>query len=180
VKAPGQTEGEVVDDPLQSIDDLGVIAATLGVEVPWEHGTDEDADPEERRLLDWRFHGIHPDDGEYLTFDGEEGFAAVLDHPPLGVPGDHPLGLYRIGPQGDRVGDPSAGATPVAATVDQAGAYVSGRVEDPDSPPIALVVDGTIVAVPEVVDGRFLAMVPDRFRPRSIDEMEVVRLGPAP
>ena len=180
VKAPGQRRAEVVDDPMQSIDVLGVIADELGADVPWAHGTPDDADPEERQLLDWRFHGIHPDEGEYLTFDGAEGFAAVLDHPPLGVPGDDPLGLYRIGPGADAIGGPLVDAPPVEATVETAGAYVAGRVEDPDPPTIALVVDGTIVATPEVVDGRFLAMVPDRYRPEGPDDVHVVRFTETP
>lgn len=192
VKAPGQAEGEVDDVPMQTIDILPTVAAMLGVDLPDEvdgvpagerrAGSASD----ERQILDYRFHDLHPTgDDDFVRFDGEEGFARVLAHDPLGEPGGG-LGPYRVGPDADLIGwplDALGGPTvgePVATTaaVATTGAYVSGTVAADPPTRLALVIDGEVTATPTAYqeapgDSQFFAMVPDRWRVDDPDEVEV-------
>lgn len=180
IKAPGQRRGAADDVPMQTIDILPTIAERLGLELPEpvdgvpagerEAGTASD----ERVILDYRFHDLHPTgDDDFVRFDGEEGFARVLSHDPLGEPGGG-LGPYRVGPDADLIGVPlddlvvgePAGVDATVATTD---AYVSGAVAADPPTRLALVVDGDVAATPTAYqeapgDSQFFAMVPDRWR----------------
>lgn len=186
IKAPGQDEAVMDDVPMQTIDTVPTIAALLGAGLPWavdglpagerEAGTESD----ERLMLDYRFHELHPDDGDFLRFDGAEGFARVLADEPLGEPGGG-LGLYRIGPDSDLIGrgleDLEVGApADVTAVVEGVGAYVSGQISLDAPARLAVVVDGVVVATPTAYqevpgDSQFFAMVPPPWRtddPRKV------------
>lgn len=180
VKAPGQETAEVVDTPMQSIDDVPTIAGALGVEVPFAmDGTaggpgDPGDGPDKRLMLDYRFNEARPDEGNFLELDGRVGFARLLATDPLGEP-EPGLGLYRLGPDADLVGrdlgDLTVGPGLASeATVTTAGAYLAGVSDGSPRGRVALVVDGVVVATPTLYDdgrgeAQFFAMVPPRWRP---------------
>lgn len=189
VKAPGQERAEVDDVPVQTIDILPTLAAMLGVDLPDEvdgvpageraAGTESD----ERLMLDYRFHDLHPTgDDDFVRFDGEDGFARLLAHEPLGEPGGG-LGPYRVGPDGDLIGLPvddldRGDPAGVAASVGTVGAYVSGTVAADPPTRLALVVDGVVAGTPTAYqeapgDSQFFAMVPPRWRVEDPADVEV-------
>ncbi|CAN5319634.1 hypothetical protein BH20ACT3_BH20ACT3_03240 [soil metagenome] len=172
VKKPGQSEGSVVDDNVNSLDILPTVADLVGVEVDW--------DLQGRSLVD----GPPPADrpkpilapGEAESFErpieddlvalDADGLAAIRSDPGLGDPSDE-LRVWRHGRHGDLVGrsveeigvcaEPGPGATvDPSPTWDAylAGTLPAGEplplwrqgildVADPRS--IAAAVDGTIV-----------------------------------
>jgi hypothetical protein len=102
VKRPGQERGEVVEDPVQTIDILPTIAATLSVEIPWR----VDGEP----LFGPRRHErfVFVGDRETLTADLaslEARRATSLERQiSLFGSGSAQPGLYGIGPHPDLLG----------------------------------------------------------------------------
>ena len=112
IKQPGRHPGAVVDDPVRAIDVLPTIAEVLDVELPWEvdgrsvlgpRRPAEEGDP--RVLGTSSLNSLELPEGEdFLTLDGERGFAEVLRS---GLPGEgdeSDLRLYRLPPYGGLVG----------------------------------------------------------------------------
>ncbi len=96
VKAAGQSEGVIDDSNVMNIDVLPTIAATLGIDLPWEvDGVAADqadrARPDgARTAVDADVHEIEPAEGEsLLVLDGEEGFARLLATDPVPGEGEH-------------------------------------------------------------------------------------------
>jgi hypothetical protein len=173
VKAPGQTAGRVDDRDVESIDLLPLVAAELGVDLPWAvDGRDprRGGGPDRRRavagqkeLLDWPANALdaRADDEELLVVDGAEGFRRVLATDL--VPGQGPAALWSTAPHGDLVGrsvdelDPGPPA-PVELVVDGSGRFddvdlgrplpleLTGHVAGPEggAPTLAIAVEGTV------------------------------------
>ena len=211
VKAPRQAQGEIVETPSRSIDVLPTIADHLGIDLPWEvDGRSLRRPGRQRRdvrILDSSFARGDERDGQYLLFDGEEGYREVLASGG-GVPED-PLGLYRLEPFGGLVGldvddlevEPGRG---LRARLDQPQAladvdldaaelpvYVSGEVTAEDPVDVAVVLNGVVAGWCETTDmagvrnGRgsedypFSVVVPEALLRRGDNEVELYELrGP--
>jgi hypothetical protein len=190
VKEPGQTEGEVSDANLTTVDVLPTIADVLDIDIPWDiDGRSAFAPPRTdttKRMYqaDYRASGVLA--GRPYEIDAEEGWQHVLDRSieellPRG-PASADERWYAVGPHPELVGvrasDASARLTEVRSELDDAS-----RMDDVDtgsgevpalvratvpgaSPgdPIAIAVDGRIAAVvPAYADGdavRIAAIVP--------------------
>ncbi len=136
VKLPGQQAGSIDDRPVRSIDVLPTIADVVGVDVPWNpDGRSLLAPPADGaatapRLIDWELNTLHPEPGEqYVTLDGEAGFAVALGGRPLGTTGperDDPLALHRLGPFGALVG------LPLSSLPTPAGGGGTARLDHPE------------------------------------------------
>jgi hypothetical protein len=129
IKAPEQTEGEIVDAPSRSIDILPTIADHLGVDLPWRVDGSSLLRPR-RRTDEVRILASSPEldleeEVDYLVFDGEAGFREALA---LGgqVPPD-PLGVFRIGRYGGLVG------TPLEQLRIAEGDERTGHLDDPEA-----------------------------------------------
>ena len=96
IKAPGQTEGEVVDDPAQAIDLLPTLADVLDVELDWEF--------DGHSLLD----GSEPTNEPLVSKDLQPLFDLVERHRQQIPNGDDWLGLAKVGRYADLVGRPVA------------------------------------------------------------------------
>jgi hypothetical protein len=173
IKAPGQTSGRLVEDPVRSIDVVPTIADILDVDIPWA--------VEGRSLLRG---GDHHDEevevfgtgdllGETQVLDGARGYQVALRRPPLhATTGDPDLRPFRIGRYGDLVGqrsperpdtadgvvgrffDPGAW-TNVDLDHGVVPAYVDGQVESEGPVTVAVAVNGTIGGwSPTYLDGR--------------------------
>jgi len=152
IRAPGQTPGEVRDEPATTLDVLPSLIDVLGVETDW--------DMDGHSLFD----GSEPDYERALTTDFEEGLDYVATQQEHLRAGDDWTSVVAIGDQGDLVGtavaDHRVGADSAlswsyqdaAALADPATAggrapvLMSGRVQGGDGPPPDLVValDGVI------------------------------------
>ena len=152
IKAPGQVEGEVRDDPASTLDVLPSLIDLLDIETEWE--------------LDGHslFDGSEPHRDRALTTSLDEGLAAFARQQSLARPGDGWAGLLGIGPLGDLVETDvadhspvprarSAGATRGASALEDPAStrgvvpvLMSGHVHGGDQPPPDLVValDGVI------------------------------------
>ena len=186
IKAPGQTDGEVVDGYARTLDVVPTIADILDVDVPWEL--------DGRSLL-----GAEESNGEVLvstsTGDTVEGELADLVERRQDVlarqvelfgEGDDDPGLFGIGPRPDLLGQPvdglasaptggpsfeSYGASDYDPALPFAPVRVYGRIHGaPAGDVVAIAVNGRIVAVTRSFghDGETLvsAVAPERaFRP---------------
>lgn len=154
VKTPGQAAGSVEDRPVRSIDVLPTIADVVGADVPWNPDgrsllapppAGETAAATAPRLIDWELNTLHPEAGEdYVTLDGDAGFAVALAGRPLGTAelsrpggqggsgGDDPLELHRLGPYGALVGTPLAALPGQGDPGGAGGAGGSARVDHPE------------------------------------------------
>lgn len=102
MKLPDQPAGEIVDDPIESVDVVPMIGAGAGIEVPYpvDGKLPGDGDSSER-------------DRSYVLLDetvalAEEGYEAMLALPPASVD-DGEFGVWRTGPELTRtVGEPAA------------------------------------------------------------------------
>lgn len=165
VKTPGERSGRVDDTPVRSVDLVPTVADVLDVDIPWPvdgqpiRSGRSSGDPQ---VFRWDENVLEPEEGDFLTIDGEDGFRRVLDAPP-GREGDGDLDLYRLGEHGDlvgqRVADLAVGEPvtveghvnqgPELASVDPEGdevpAYISGEtvVAGPD-PRYAVAVNGVV------------------------------------
>jgi hypothetical protein len=165
VKAPDEHEGRVDDTLVRSIDLLPTVAEQLEVDVPWRlDGRPIRPGPTEGevRVFRWDENELEPDDGDFITIDAAEGFQRVLDEPP-GREGDDDLAVYRLGDNGDLVGQrvedlPLAEPVTEEGVIDQADelasvdldgdvvpAYLSGEtVLEGRDPYYAVAVNGVV------------------------------------
>ena len=184
VKAPGQRQGAVSDEPAETIDVLPTIAERLGIDLPWTmdgralDGTTP-ADRERRfvHVQGSSFATFHLDPPVLLDADLTDVQARGVDSV---LPGRGPDRWWTVGPAPGRVGRPTVGSG-LPAAIDGAEAFtavdlgqavvpavVSGRV-DGGIRRVAVAVNGAIAAVVETFTddggpGRFVAMVsPDRL-----------------
>lgn len=108
IKAPGQTEGEVVDDNVLLVDVLPTVAEMIGIDVPWE--TDGESvlegpvrDPGSKPML-----SHEPEEftdrasGDVVILDAD-GLDELLESEPFGS-GPMPLRAWRHGEHGHLVG----------------------------------------------------------------------------
>jgi hypothetical protein len=129
IKAPGQTEGELVETPARTIDILPTIADHLGIDIPWRVDGSSLLEPrqstDEVRILASGLGSDVETEDDYLVFDGDAGYRDALA---LGgrVPPD-PLGVYRVGTYGGLVG---RGADDLGTT---ARSEATARLDDPDA-----------------------------------------------
>jgi hypothetical protein len=184
VKAPGQVDGEVSDDPVRSIDVLPTMADHLGLEVPWavdgESVAGGSSAPDGPRLV---FRSVEEDlrgrDGLLVPFDDARGFAEVLRSRASDGDGPEDLRPYQRGDHGHLVGTPVDELGP-----DERAATVDGRIDDPGrfrdvdltDEPLPAYVSGAVdadrtvtvvVAVNGVVGGSFTTDVePEGTSPR--------------
>lgn len=85
VKEPGQTDGEVDDQNIQTVDIVPTIADVLDIDIPWDvdgmtsAAGAEERDPGEKPLVVIDPIREHTAGEGRLVFDGEEGLAQVLD-----------------------------------------------------------------------------------------------------
>lgn len=92
IKAPGQTSGEVRDDPASTLDVLPSLIDLLGVETEWEfdgHSLFDNSDPQHERRLTSDLDGL---------------FAVAAWQESLYRPGDDWGALVALGEHGDLVG----------------------------------------------------------------------------
>lgn len=195
VKAPGQDEGTVSDEPAQTIDVLPTIADRLGIDLPWtvDGRVLDGTVPADRER---RF--VHVQGSSFATYqlDPPVALAADLDDVRArGVdsvlPGRGPDRWWHIGPEPGRVGHPALGrALPVPidgfdafldVDLDQpvVPAVVSGRVED-GTRRVAVAVNGTTAAVVDTFTdaggaGRFVAMVSPEWLVDGVNEVTIHR-----
>jgi hypothetical protein len=163
VKPPGQTDGETVDGPAQTIDIVPTIADVLGVEVPWQ--------VDGRSLLSAGARegdvAVSSSAGEVVEGDFDELVARrdrVLAHQiQLFGEGDHRPGLFGIGPRPDLLGRQVGGLTLAAGGGPTFSSYGTSDY-DPDAPAAPVRVYGRIDGAPPgqdvaiAVNGRIVAV----------------------
>jgi hypothetical protein len=169
VKAPGQTDGDVVDDPVNALDVLPTVADLAGVEVPWDLDGRSLLDPipgdRPRPMLVAEPEGFERRlDGDRVDLDAD-GLAAITSDPGLG-PVDDDLRPWRHGRHGDLLGRraldlgvcpgpgleatlevPAEWGDLVAGTQareDPLPIWLEGTVDDDDARDLAVVVDGVV------------------------------------
>lgn len=181
VKTPGQTEGEVSDANVSTLDVLPTIADVLDIDVPWElDGRSAFGPPRETGVKEMylaAYEGTEILAGEPYRIETEVGWPLVLDRSidrllPAG-PGGAEARHFRVGPRtdliGTRVDDARDGLlrpTPIALLPDsdpsnvrpdsgQVPALVMGLLAEADAgQAVAVAVNGRIAAVvPAYVDG---------------------------
>ena len=183
VKAPGQRAGRVEDGAVRTIDALPTIAEAAGVRVPWR----TDGMPAGERPVDASAPIA-------VTGEGSPGepvaLGTVLDGRREREAAEARLlrgGEYAIGPRPDLIGRRAGDAVAdgARATVDAPREYaaiargarvlpvlVSGDVTGlPDDEPIAIAVNGRVVATTRVFPpGQYVAMIPpESLRPGAND-----------
>jgi hypothetical protein len=203
VKVPGQQAGETSDANVATVDVLPTIVDVLGIDVPWDlDGRSVFAEPrpdDTKPFFISLVHSYGVSAGDRVELDGADlsrRLRRLAAGRWVGPPGDD-LRLWRLGPApelvGTRVDDvDSIGLTPVEAVLDHAGDYAavdptSGEVPavikatvaglEPGTP-VAVAVNGVIVATAPTFDGDRVAVVAaDRwFRPGA-NEVTVLRIG---
>ena len=167
IKAPGQTEGEVDDSNVQSIDVLPTIAELIGAELPWS--VDGAAVGSDAQLARGNAKVFSTESGALLEVDGRRGFAQMLDlaFPPVGEGGDLLAPLHERSGHGELVGqpfEPDGDAPEGTFEVDDLD-----RLRGGDDLPLLItgtVADGIVDedAVVAVADGRIVAVSPVVFR----------------
>ena len=157
VKAPGQREGVIDDSNVLNVDVLPTLAATLGIDLPWEVDGVAAAEADRARpdgakaALVADNHEIQPRDGEtHLTLDGVEGLARLLRTDP--VPGEGEHAVWQRTRYGGLVG---RSVDDLAVEYDRVGSLPVeqlDRIEHPgDEPPLLEVLAETQLAPGEVV-----------------------------
>jgi hypothetical protein len=202
VKRPGQREGAIDDDPVQTIDILPTIAAALGIDIPWRVDGEPLFGPRTRE----RFVFV----GDRDTFTGDPAAvearrAASLERQIslFGSGGDEP-GLYGIGPHANLLGRPvddlatSQGGS-ARAHLDQAAdlrhvdlrneeipVRLTGAVSRAGSAPrdLAVAVGGRIVATARSYSfaggERFSVLVPEAALRQGLNQVQVFSIEPGP
>jgi hypothetical protein len=201
VKLPGQTEPEVSDANVLTVDVLPTIADVLGAELPGEiDGRSALGPPRSGTAKPFRYGYVYEFGigvGDEIEVDGSSGFEGVLDLsvdellPPPGSPDR----IWRIGPSSRLVGTPAADLPAVDAAVldpapvfdpDAGTAPALVRAEVPGEPgqAFAVAVNGTVSATaasfPDGGRSVIAVMVSDdRFRPGT-NEVTIHRLDAGP
>ncbi len=130
VKTPGQTQGGISDQPVQSIDVLPTIADLLDAKVPWKMDGRSTLGPPRQEglvpILPWGQGTLVPPEGhQFSEVDGANGFASAINGRASSATGDPALRLYRIGPYGALIG--TAAKPLVAGPVSTARASITDR-----------------------------------------------------
>ncbi len=171
LKAPGQVEGAVVDEPTRSIDVLPTLLDVLDTKPPFQMDGVSGFEPrpddyrEEVVLQDWKENILHPaEDEDYLSFD-PSGIEQVLEQGPWGRGDDYELRVLRRGLYGELVGTSVAEATvgddadfggrldgtEELASIDPASnerpLYRTGTLQTEGEVRVAVALDGTIANV---------------------------------
>ena len=169
VKAPGQTDGQVDDANVQSIDVLPTIASLIGVEIPWEIDGVDVSSPDVAARGDlkqfWWYDGRADETlAEGREMPSSDRFATMLAmaFPAVGAEDDPVRSLYSLSGRGELVGtdyQPTGEVAGDAIAVDDRDRLLSG-----DQPVVVLTgtVDGDRGAehVVAAVDGRIVAVSP--------------------
>ena len=202
VKRPGQENGDVVSDPVQTIDILPTIAGALGLRVPWRVDGESLFGPRRRE----RFVFV----GDRETFSAdlaslEARRAASLERQIslFGSGGGRP-GLYGIGPHQDLLGRRVEELTVLpggesSARLDQAGelrtvdlgaeaipARLTGVIsaEGGRARSLAVALDGRIVALARSYrfagEERFSVLVPESALRQGANRVELFWVQPGP
>ncbi len=130
VKEPGQLSGRIDDRPMETVDILPTLASILGVDLPWEIDGRDSREPRPetvdlRRFYPWKYNVLLPPPGsDHVEVDGEAGFSALLERPPVGSAPRDDFQLFRFGRWGHLVGRPAA---------DLVVASAAGPGADPDA-----------------------------------------------
>lgn len=178
IKAPGQTEGEVNDDNLMSIDIVPTVAEMLGIELPWEvdglpaSQVADERDPDVKMILDYDLNSRRPEDGEsHLRLDASTGFERLLTE--KGVSGSGPDAAWQRTEHGDLLREqldrlnvdegsepPSGSATALEVTTpkslsdvdtsDPLPLEILGKTDLPPETVVAYGLNGQIAALTEV------------------------------
>lgn len=151
IKAPGQSEGEVDDGNVESVDVFPTVAGMLGTEIPWEvDGFPISQVPEERDPYAKTYAPIAAEDMEdetdedgYITLDWRDHFDKVLAYEP--PTGSGPDGPWKLTEHGDLVGSSVSELSQEAAADGQVVVNWPSGYEgiDPDEPLPLEVVAGT-------------------------------------
>ncbi len=172
IKAPGQVDGAVIDEPTRSIDVVPTLLDVLDVDAPWEldgvSGFEPRPDEYHERVIiqDWKESVLHPaGDDEFLVFDPAEGYPRVLASGPFGSGEDHDLRVLRRGEHGALVGQqvsalPAGEPTSFTGQLDgvdelrsidltraRLPLYRTGALSTDRPVQVAVAVDGSIAAV---------------------------------
>jgi hypothetical protein len=190
VKPPGQTTGRIDDRAASTIDVLPTIADVIGLDLP--DGTDGQSllgpdtgtgGADQRRVYDWGFNRVVPNDDGYSLIDGLEGFDDLLAQPPPGAGDDPDLRFHRFGRHADLVGQDVAdlrvaGDAGLTYRLDDDGvyqssapaqqdAYVAGTVDSAEQLDVAIAVNGRIGGWSETLTtsrgNRFWSVMPPQF-----------------
>ena len=202
VKRPGQKGGDVVDDPVQTIDILPTIADVLDVRVPWHLDGESLLGPRRRE----RFVFI----GDRETFTGDPSAlearrgASLERQISLFGSGSAPAGLYGIGPQRQLVGRRLEElevrfGTEASARLDQAGelravdlgaeeipARLTGTLSGDGGPmrDLAVALNGRVVATARSYsyagEERFSVLVPEPALRAGVNRVQLFWLQPGP
>lgn len=185
VKLPGQTEAEVVDDPVRAVDVVPTILDVLGVDATWDmDGSSllEGAPPSDRtrRFATATDSDLDPEGGRNGVLDAD-GLSFVLESGRDIEPGDE-LGVWRHGRLGDLIGE----SVDELGVCDETGPAVDVPVSDgwrkltsgtlPDEDPLPLWHEGTVddpreFDVAAAVDGRIVGWsttLPPRIGPTRV------------
>jgi len=203
VKASGQTEGEVSDANVMTVDILPTIAELTGFEIPWEvDGVPAGSRPKsdtEKVFMKATVNAFGVGLGAQQRFDGTPGFRDMLagNVDTITEPGNPRLQLFRARPEGALVGESVSelavdAPSPVGASLDQLDAFAavdkrSGTVPalvwgaaDREAT-VVIAVNGTIAGVSptfsdEGIANRFAAMVPDSMMKNGANRVELFAL----
>jgi hypothetical protein len=202
VKTPGEAEGSVVNDPVQTVDVLPTIADVLDVRVPWRMDGESLFGPRSReRFVLVGDRGTFTADPGELIARREESLARQVA---LFGSGDAAPGLYGIGPHPELLGEPVSSLAVTSggearAELDQADelravdlgaeevpARLTGTISGDGAAGRALAValDGRIVAVAQsyafAAEERFSVLVPESALRQGANDVELFWVRPGP
>lgn len=200
VKAPGQRRARRVERPVQTLDILPTVAATLGIRVPWRldgRPLSDDA-PSRRPRFFAAERGLVRLDVDRLLRDRRETLRRQTKRF-----GSGRASLYGLGPRHELVGRRAAELEIVApaesgprATIDDKSYFLTGPIGDRFIPALvagsvsragsgaaalAIEVNGAIAATtttfPDKGDTRFSVMVPPRTLRAGSNQVRVLRIA---
>lgn len=159
MKAPGQSEGEVNDSNVESVDVFPTVAEMLGVEIPWEvdgfpiSQVSDERDPYTKTYAPIGAENaeVETDEDGYIKLDWRDHFDKLLAYEPPTWSG--PEGPWKLTEHGDLVGRPASelsqsDAAEGSVVVNWPSSYDD---LDPDRPLPLEIVAGTDVAEGSVI-----------------------------
>jgi hypothetical protein len=170
MKAPGQTQGEISDDNVETVDVLPTIADRLGFDLPFRSdgrvaGGDDPRDPDLKDYDDVDANALRAEDGEpRLQVEAQPGLDALMRADPVDGTGEE--AAWKRTEHGDLLGRPVSELTTGSAGggtvhLDDLGRFgdidldrplpieALGRTDEPTGSTIAFALNGTIAAVTE-------------------------------
>ena len=169
VKLPGQTEGEVVDGPVQLVDVAAMISEYVGVGIPWETDsvTIGERDPELRYLDE--------DDG-MKTIDHDGLMADLQSAAPFDQSSERVLSRANLSPD-QAVLVPDAEIMPVEGPLDD---YLLATAPDGEVA-LGLFVGDDLVAVGMAASsGKVVVPVPEEYWGASPPDVHLAPVAPGP